>query len=126
MLDAHLKAWETRGEHDARPLTLHLRNLPVSNQTEATFAHLLNRCERDTSITEGQQTSGYGQLSADVPCENGLGVNAKLLGQIEGAFEARKLRDVTKHLGLVHVHGAVATLDEPDDVLVQQPLFVFV
>ena len=65
-------------------------------------------------------------MGADVPCENGLGVNAEFLGQIKGAFQACKLRDVAKHLGLIHVHGAVATLDEPDDVLVQQPLFVFV
>ena len=126
VLDAHLKARETRGEHDARPLTLHLRNLPVSNQTEATFAHLLNRCQRNARIAQGQQTSGHGQLSADVPCENGLGVNAELLGQIKGTFQACKLRDVAKHLGLVHVHRAVSTLDEPDDVLVQQSLFVFV
>ena len=53
VLNAHLEARETRGEHDTRPLTLHLRNLPVSNQTEATFAHLLNRCQRNARIAQG-------------------------------------------------------------------------
>ena len=126
VLDTHLKAGETRGKHDTGAFPLNLRDLPVSDQTQATFANLFHRCKRNTGIPQRQQSGSDRQLGADVPCENGFGIDAEFFGEVKGAFQAGQLRNVAKHLGLVHVDRAVSPFDEPDDVLVQKALLVFV
>ena len=103
MLGGHLKAGETRREHNARALTLDLWNLPVSNQTQSTFPDLFNGRQRNTGVSEGQEAGRNSELRADVPSDDGFGVDAKFLGEIKGTFQARQLRHVTKHGGLVHV-----------------------
>ena len=126
VLRSHLKARETRREDDARPFSLNLRHLPVANQTQSTFADLFNGREGNACVAKGEQTRSDGQLGADVPSNDGFGVDAKFFGQIEGTLESGELRDVAKGGGLIHVHRAVPSFDEADDVLVKQALFVFV
>ena len=126
VFQSHLQPGEARGKHDPRSFTLDLRNLPVPNQTQAAFANLLDGGQGYARISQGQQTRSHSKLRADVPGENGFGVDAKLLSEIKGSFESSKLRYVSKHLGLVHVDRTVTSLDETDDVFVQQPLLVFV
>ena len=47
-------------------------------------------------------------------------------GEVKGTLEARKLRYVAKHRGLIHVDRAVPAFDETNDVLVEQSLLVFI
>ena len=65
-------------------------------------------------------------MRADVPSDDGLGVDTKFLSKIERTFETSQLRNVAKHGGLIHVDRTVSSLDEANDVLVEQPLLVFV
>ena len=122
----HLKTWETGGKDDARALTLDLRDLPVSNQTQPALPDLFHRREWNTSVSQSQKTCCHGELGADVPRHDGFRVDAELFCKVKGTFQASELGNVAKDGGLVHVHRAVSALDETDNIFVQQTLFVFV
>ena len=126
VLHCHLQPRETGGEHNTRSLPLMLWNLPIANQSKTAFANLFNRRERDRSISQCQQSRSNGQLSRDVPCKNDLGINAKLFCNIKRRLNTCKLRNVAKLLGLFHVNRTVPTLDETNDVLIEQTLLVFI
>ena len=126
VLLCHLQSWEARREDDASSLPLDLWHLPISNQSETTLADLFDRRQRDTCISEGEQTCGNGQLSADVPGDDGFWIDAEFFSEVKRPLQPSQLRHIAKDRGLVHVHRTVSPFDEADDVLVEQALLVFI
>ena len=103
-----------------------LRHLPVSNQAQATLSDLFDGREWDGSIPQSEEACRHTELSGDVPSEDDLWINTEFFGQVKRSFDACKLWNVTKCGGLIHVHRAITAFDEANDVLVQQPLLVFI
>ena len=101
-------------------------HFPLPNEAQPTLADLLHRRQWNASIPKGQQPCCHGELCADVPCQDGLGVHTELFSQVERTFQAGQLGNIAKRRGRFHVHRTVPSFDQPNQIFVQQALLVFV